>query len=142
MASTRACGRDSPAGEQDGVSKRYRGRGGRAAAGRPIVPPWKQAWRVDEAGRFGQTRVQAMPSNIPAKEENLMPAQKTEQLIPTLGVIETTVTDNILRWDGQDLYVETDVFHNGNLVHAKYHRKVTAQVLQTVAALLQGDKAA
>jgi hypothetical protein len=71
-----------------------------------------------------------------------MPGHKTEQLIPTLGVIETTETDNILRWDGTDLYVETDVFHNGNLVHAKYHRKVTAQVLRTVAALLEGPRAA
>jgi hypothetical protein len=98
------------------------------------------AGRVDEAGRLSQTRANQSPE--PSQEASTMPGQKTEQLIPTLGVIETTETDNILRWDGRDLYIETDVFHNGNLVHTKYHRKVTSQVLRTLAALIEGEKAA
>ena len=52
-----------------------------------------------------------------------------------LGVEETIESDNIVRWDGERLYVEQDVYHNGQLVHRKYRRTVTepvARVLPTV----------
>ncbi|MBB3771727.1 MULTISPECIES: hypothetical protein [Ancylobacter] len=58
------------------------------------------------------------------------------QLISEIGVIETTESDNILRWDGDNLYVEQDVFHNGQLVHRKYRRRVTKQVAQAIAKML------
>jgi hypothetical protein len=58
------------------------------------------------------------------------------QLIEGLGVIETTETDSILRWDGDQLYVEHDVYHNGQLVHRKYKRRVTADVAKALNGLL------
>jgi hypothetical protein len=61
-----------------------------------------------------------------------------EQLIPALGVKETTESDNVLRWDGENLYVEHDVYHNGQLVHRKYHRKVTADVARALLGLAAG----
>jgi hypothetical protein len=57
-------------------------------------------------------------------------------LIPEMGVIETTESDNVLRWDGTNLYVEQDVFHNGQLVHRRYKRRVTKQVAQQLALML------
>ncbi|GBD47166.1 hypothetical protein JOD31_001529 [Methylopila capsulata] len=54
------------------------------------------------------------------------------QLIQGLAVIETTESDNVLRWDGEMLYVEHDVYHNGQLVHRKYRRRVTADVARTL----------
>jgi len=57
-------------------------------------------------------------------------------LIAEIGVIETVESDNILRWDGDNLYVEQDVFHNGQLVHRKYRRRVTKQVAQAIAKML------
>ncbi|MGU3493884.1 hypothetical protein ACLBXM_07575 [Xanthobacteraceae bacterium A53D] len=68
-------------------------------------------------------------ANVPGKQEG--------QLIEALGVIETTETDNVLRWDGQMLYVEHDVFHNGQLVHAKYKRRVTREVARTISDMLR-----
>jgi hypothetical protein len=59
-------------------------------------------------------------------------------IIPSLGVIETTETDNILRFDGTMLYVEHDIYHNGQLVHRKYKRRVTAEVAKALGALLSG----
>jgi hypothetical protein len=61
------------------------------------------------------------------------------QLIRALGVIETTTTDNVLRWDGTMVYVEHDVYHNGQLVHRKYKRRVTAEVARTLLAALQSE---
>jgi hypothetical protein len=70
-------------------------------------------------------------------EVGAMPDRRAEgQLIPTLGVIETTETDNVLRWDGEMLYVEHDVYHNGQLVHRRYKRRVTSDVARTLLALL------
>ncbi|GLK86812.1 hypothetical protein [Ancylobacter defluvii] len=57
-------------------------------------------------------------------------------LIREIGVIETTQSDNILRWDGEELYVEQDIYHNGQLVHRKYKRRVTRSVAQALATLL------
>ncbi|MBS9478424.1 hypothetical protein [Ancylobacter radicis] len=57
-------------------------------------------------------------------------------LIPGIGVIETTESDNILRWDGDELYVEQDVYHNGQIVHRKYRRRVTKQVAHAIARML------
>lgn len=54
---------------------------------------------------------------------------------PQLGVRETIESDNVLRWDGERLYVEQDVFHNGQLVHRKYRRTVTGAVAEALAAL-------
>lgn len=61
-----------------------------------------------------------------------------ERLIEGLKVIETTETDNVLRWDGSALYVEHDVYHNGQLVHRKYRRKVTAEVAKVLLSVLAG----
>lgn len=61
-----------------------------------------------------------------------------ERLIEGLKVIETTETDNVLRWDGTVLYVEHDVYHNGQLVHRKYRRKVTAEVAKVLLSVIVG----
>lgn len=58
------------------------------------------------------------------------------QLIREIGVIETTQSDDILRWDGDNLYVEQDIYHNGQLVHKKYKRRVTRNVAQALAEML------
>lgn len=65
------------------------------------------------------------------------PGQAEGQLIEALGVIETTETDHVVRWDGQMLYVEHDVYHNGQLVHAKYKRRVTREVARALADILR-----
>lgn len=61
-----------------------------------------------------------------------------ERLIEGLKVIETTETDNVLRWDGQALYVEHDVYHNGQLVHRRYRRRVTADVAKVLLSVIAG----
>lgn len=61
-----------------------------------------------------------------------------ERLIEGLKVIETTETDNVLRWDGAALYVEHDVYHNGQLVHRRYRRKVTADVAKVLLSVIAG----
>jgi hypothetical protein len=53
-----------------------------------------------------------------------------------LGVEETSESDNIVRWDGERLYVEHDVYHNGQLVHRKYRRTVTEPVARALMAIL------
>ncbi|MCJ8141928.1 hypothetical protein MKI84_03275 [Ancylobacter sp. A5.8] len=60
------------------------------------------------------------------------------QLIREIGVIETTESDNVLHWDGENLYVEQDIYHNGQLVHRKYRRRVTKQVARAIADMLSG----
>ena len=57
-------------------------------------------------------------------------------LLPEKGVIETIESDNVLRWDGSNLYVEQDVYHNGQLVHRRYRRRVTKSVAQAIAQML------
>ena len=57
-------------------------------------------------------------------------------LIAEMGVIETVESDNILRWDGQVLYVEQDIYHNGQLVHRKYRRRVTKEVAKALMAVV------
>ncbi|RXF70777.1 hypothetical protein [Hansschlegelia zhihuaiae] len=64
--------------------------------------------------------------------------RQEERLIEGLKVIETTETDNVLRWDGTVLYVEHDVYHNGQLVHRKYRRKVTADVARVLLSVIAG----
>jgi hypothetical protein len=59
------------------------------------------------------------------------------QLVPGLGVIETTETDHILRWDGFMVYVEHTVYHNGQIVHEKYKRRVTADVAKALLSTIQ-----
>ena len=59
-----------------------------------------------------------------------------QQIRPDLGVVETIESDNIVRWDGQRLYVEQDVYHNGQLVHRKYRKTVTPEVARALQALL------
>ena len=58
-----------------------------------------------------------------------------ERLRDDLGVKESVQSDNVLRWDGERLYVEQDIFHNGQLVHRKYRRTVTDQVVQLLSGL-------
>ena len=53
-----------------------------------------------------------------------------------LGVEETTETDNIVRWDGERLYVEHDVYHNWQLVHRKYRRNVTEPVARALLEVI------
>jgi hypothetical protein len=53
-----------------------------------------------------------------------------------LGVEETTESDNIVRWDGERLSVEQDVYHNGQLVHRKYRRTVTEPVARALLAVI------
>ena len=57
-----------------------------------------------------------------------------------LGVEETVESDNIVRWDGERLYVEQDVFHNGQLVHRKYRRTVSEPVAQALWAIINRAK--
>jgi hypothetical protein len=57
-----------------------------------------------------------------------------------LGVEETIESDNIVRWDGERLYVEQDVFHNGQLVHRKYRRTVSEPVAQALWAIINRAK--
>lgn len=59
-----------------------------------------------------------------------------EQRRYTLSVGETVESDNIVRWDGERLYVEQDVYHNGQLVHRKYRRTVTEPVARALSAIL------
>ena len=60
-------------------------------------------------------------------------------LRPGLGVKETVDSDGVVRWDGERLYVEQDVYHNGQLVHRKYRRNVTAPVAKALAKLIEGS---
>ncbi len=57
-----------------------------------------------------------------------------------LGVEETVESDNIVRWDGERLYVEQDVFHNGQLVHRKYRRTVTEPVARALWEIINRAK--
>ncbi|HSI40865.1 MAG TPA: hypothetical protein VLA00_09995 [Xanthobacteraceae bacterium] len=61
------------------------------------------------------------------------------QLIAAQGVIETTESDQILRWDGSALYIEQDVYHNGQLVHRRYRKRVTREVAQALRVLMTQD---
>lgn len=65
-----------------------------------------------------------------------MAARDEGLLRPALGVVETIESDEILRWDGQRLYVEQDVYHNGQLVHRRYKRSVTPAVARALAELM------
>ena len=57
-----------------------------------------------------------------------------------LGVEETIESDNIVRWDGERLYVEQDVYHNGQLVHRKYRRTVTEPVARVLWTIINRAK--
>ena len=66
-----------------------------------------------------------------------MPDRESQShLRSDLGVFETVESDNIVRWDGERLYVEQDVYHNGQLVHRKYRRNITEPVARAISALL------
>ena len=64
-------------------------------------------------------------------------ANPSQQIRSDLGVIETIESDNIVRWDGQRLYVEQDVYHNGQMVHRKYRKTITAEVARVLQAILE-----
>ena len=64
-------------------------------------------------------------------------ANPGQQVRADLGVIETVESDNIVRWDGQRLYVEQDVYHNGQMVHRKYRKTITADVARALQAILE-----
>lgn len=57
-----------------------------------------------------------------------------------LGVTETSETDYVVRWDGERLYVEHDIYHNGQLVHKKYRKNVTEPVARALQALINRAK--
>ena len=61
------------------------------------------------------------------------------QVRPQLGVIESVESDNIVRWDGERLYVEQDVYHNGQLVHRKYRRTITEPVARALAEIISSS---
>jgi hypothetical protein len=70
-------------------------------------------------------------------EESFMgTANPSQQVRSDLGVIETIESDNIVRWDGQRLYVEQDVYHNGQMVHRKYRKTITTEVARALNAIL------
>ena len=66
-------------------------------------------------------------------------ANPGQQIRADLGVVETIESDNIVRWDGQRLYVEQDVYHNGQMVHRKYRKTVTAEVARAISQLLAAE---
>jgi hypothetical protein len=70
--------------------------------------------------------------------DRMQDARQEGQLIEGLKVIETSETDNVLRWDGATVYVEHDIYHNGQLVHRKYRRKVTADVARALLSVISG----
>ncbi len=55
---------------------------------------------------------------------------------PVSGVGQTIESDNIVRWDGERLYVEQDIYENGQLMHRKYRRTVSEPVARALATLL------
>ena len=57
-----------------------------------------------------------------------------------LGVEETIESDNVVRWDGERLYVEQGIFHNGQLVHRKYRRTITEPVARALLAVINRTK--
>lgn len=63
------------------------------------------------------------------------------RLIAEIGVIETRESDDVLRWDGAMLYVEQDVYHNGQLVHHRYRKRVTREVAQALQSTLTLERA-
>ncbi|MDB5589618.1 hypothetical protein [Enterovirga sp.] len=66
-----------------------------------------------------------------------MPGQVDDAVLrPALGVKESVESDQVLRWDGERLYVEQDVYHNGQLVHRRYKRTVTPAVADALARLI------
>lgn len=66
-----------------------------------------------------------------------MPEKRQEgRIIAEMGVIETRESDNVLHWDGDMLYVEEDVYHNGQLVHRRYRKRVTREVAEALRATL------
>jgi hypothetical protein len=67
----------------------------------------------------------------------MVDTQRSGQLIEGLGVIETTQTDNLLRWDGDMVYVEHDVYHNGQIVHRRYKRRVTAEIAKALLKVVK-----
>lgn len=69
-------------------------------------------------------------------ERSVAASSSQKQIRSTLGVIETIESDNIVRWDGERLYVEQDVYHNGQIVHRKYRRTVTEPVARALSAIL------
>ena len=66
-------------------------------------------------------------------------ANPGQQVRADLGVIETVESDNIVRWDGQRLYVEQDVYHNGQMVHRKYRKTISTEVARAISQLLAAE---
>lgn len=67
----------------------------------------------------------------------MVDTQRSGQLIEGLNVIETTQTDNLLRWDGEMVYVEHDVYHNGQIVHRRYKRRVTPDIARALMRVVK-----
>jgi hypothetical protein len=78
----------------------------------------------------------ARHDGVPREESFMGVATASQQVRADLGVIETVESDNIVRWDGQRLYVEQDVYHNGQMVHRKYRKTITAEVARAINAIL------
>jgi hypothetical protein len=73
-------------------------------------------------------------------DERMLTHTSSSILRSDLGVEETTETDNVVRWDGERLYVEHDVYHNGQLVHRKYRRTVTEPVARALWEIINRAK--
>lgn len=66
-----------------------------------------------------------------------MPDKIPGEIIEGLGIIQTVESDNILRWDGNMVYVEQTVYHNGQVVHERYRKRVTAEVAKALLATIR-----
>jgi hypothetical protein len=63
--------------------------------------------------------------------------EKMDELFEKLRIPETTKSDNVLKWDGKQLYV-TDQFYRGKNLRRTVVRDVTAEVAACVGKLLSG----
>ena len=64
----------------------------------------------------------------------VMPHQNTQFAVP--ATLDALGRDGVVRWDGERLYVEHDIYHNGQLVHRKYRKNVTEPVAKALQALI------
>lgn len=124
---------DSPPGPPRAV-----GKGGIASA--VTAPGSSSVWR---RARAASMVAEPNPGSVkPGVTEDARMLTHTGSTIlrNELGVEETIESDNIVRWDGDRLYVEQDVYHNGQLVHRKYRRTVTEPVARVLWDIINRAK--
>jgi hypothetical protein len=99
-----------------------------------MLPPQGRS-RLRRSGRGGPPSIDCVN-----KDARMLTQTGNSILRGDLGVEETVESDNIVRWDGERLYVEQDVYHNGQLVHRKYRRTVTEPVARALWAIINRAK--